>query len=75
MELYGKGAFIRLSTLSPKDAVLDDNERLFPYIIEELKKVEDRGNKYELEIAVATAIGKSLQGNSSNSCFLLELPF
>ena len=57
------GAFVRLSSLSPKDSVLEDPEYLFPFIVKEMESLDDIYNKYSQEQAVAIAIGKALKGN------------
>jgi len=54
-------AFVRLSSLSPKDAVLNDTERLKPIIYRELCTLKDSTDITQVERALVTSIGKSLK--------------
>jgi len=56
----GDRCFVRLTTRSPKDAILVDDDLMDQYVIKELTKVEDFENANEVTIAIWFSMLKAL---------------
>jgi hypothetical protein len=59
------GAFIRLSSLSPKDAALKNEQRIAALLQEELLSLPDLTNAPAIERALTSCIGKTLRGKKN----------
>jgi len=68
-----EGVFIRMSSRSPKDAVIDNADLIFPYIEEEFRGLNDVCDEYECEKALCAALLKAQKIYSGEQAFNLLL--